>query len=1044
MSYQYTDTDDNSVTSLTSDFTSLVSEMSDITTLKGKAFKSVMLPDLSTVGVVGREDQIFLLREAYDAVCIGPSKVVSVHGISGSGKSRLVETLRDPVSNAGGYFCSGKFDALQKSDPYSAIVQALSDLCDLIAASDQLNEMRASINDALGDEIEVLCQLISHLRYITGTQSLGYQEPQSYIAGAFVRFKSLSTKLVRALATLQHPICIVLDDIQFADKSSLEVIQTLMMDPDSNNVLIIVVYRDEGDRGFLETIGQPPLLIDISVDPLDIDSVNDLLSTATRVPSGQETLSLARVLLKKTGGVSFYLLSFLETLIADGFFSVSPLTLQWQWNLERIEKETSSTENVVDALLNRKMQRLSDKTRELLELTACLGFMFEFDTLLAIVRYGDTKSVESVKHRLELDLNILCCEGFIDRSSKKHEWKFAHDKVTEYLRINIADTDRAKLHLQIGQALQMAPNLGEESITFLIADQLIWGSSCLQNWSQKIGLLQVSIQAAKLAMAKSAFQAASKYLQSGLSLVDRNDLWKLDYSIALETMNLLAEVEHICGRYESSNQWIDEILLHAQTSACSLKAYLLQIDTLGTQNRLEDAIILGILTLRRLGEGLPSRKPNKCQVFIEFLRTAKDTTRITEVQIMALPTMTCIDKLATMRILARLSVYALILRELDLVVLFCMRMVRITLKHGFSKYAPQALPLYGILHLNRGNEDEAYRLAQLALKLLKRLDTKEGVAETLINVYATIYCSRNHVRDGYEPFMMAYRAGRESGNPGYYSLLGARCAGYTLFFTGAPLPEVQDHLSYYCASMIEYGHESLLSISLPAWQACENLQGKSNDPLLLVGEVMDEHKMLADALQSSNIISMQVTIEIGLIIACFFENWDLAVHRAMQIKVTKIGFSRNFVIFFATMAFLGKYRVSGNRTFLQRAQRNMKGMEREVTKDNPTFPHMLLFLKAELLSMGQCKFDKNTVIEAFNSAITTALKDGYPHHAALAHERLGTILVEDYKDQTAKVWFTQAIVLYGLWGAVAKQNHARAKCDAFFGEEKSFHAKVVK
>ena len=263
MSYQYTDTDDNSVTSLTSDFTSLVSEMSDITTLKGKAFKSVMLPDLSTVGVVGREDQIFLLREAYDAVCIGPSKVVSVHGISGSGKSRLVETLRDPVSNAGGYFCSGKFDALQKSDPYSAIVQALSDLCDLIAASDQLNEMRASINDALGDEIEILCQLISHLRYITGTQSLGYQEPQSYIAGAFVRFKSLSTKLVRALATLQHPICIVLDDIQFADKASLEVIQTLMMDPDSNNVLIIVVYRDEGDRGFLETIGQPPLLIDI-------------------------------------------------------------------------------------------------------------------------------------------------------------------------------------------------------------------------------------------------------------------------------------------------------------------------------------------------------------------------------------------------------------------------------------------------------------------------------------------------------------------------------------------------------------------------------------------------------------------------------------------------------------------------------------------------------------------------------------------------------------------------------------------------------------
>jgi predicted ATPase len=90
-----------------------------------------------------------------------------LHGLSGSGKTSLVETLREPVASSHGYFVAGKFfqptmDVTQ--EPHSAIMAAFSDLCDLVLQSSDFDDhTRIKVQEALGDDANLLVRAISNL-----------------------------------------------------------------------------------------------------------------------------------------------------------------------------------------------------------------------------------------------------------------------------------------------------------------------------------------------------------------------------------------------------------------------------------------------------------------------------------------------------------------------------------------------------------------------------------------------------------------------------------------------------------------------------------------------------------------------------------------------------------------------------------------------------------------------------------------------------------------------------------------------------------------
>ena len=113
------------------------------------------------------------LRAAYDRASRGNSEVIFVSGVSGSGKSSLVESMREHVvTNTAGCFVSGKFDLLQTSkEPYSAIAAAFSDICDLILQSgNPMDERRAALV-ALGPESTILSRVVTNISHTTGANT---------------------------------------------------------------------------------------------------------------------------------------------------------------------------------------------------------------------------------------------------------------------------------------------------------------------------------------------------------------------------------------------------------------------------------------------------------------------------------------------------------------------------------------------------------------------------------------------------------------------------------------------------------------------------------------------------------------------------------------------------------------------------------------------------------------------------------------------------------------------------------------------------------
>ena len=120
----------------------------------------------------GRQEKIVTVRAAYDRASRGQSEVVCAHGVSGTGKSSLVESMRDQVmTNDAGCFVSGKFDLLQTSRaPYSAIVAAFSDICDLILQSENPIDERMVALVSLGSECKILSRVVTNISRITGDE----------------------------------------------------------------------------------------------------------------------------------------------------------------------------------------------------------------------------------------------------------------------------------------------------------------------------------------------------------------------------------------------------------------------------------------------------------------------------------------------------------------------------------------------------------------------------------------------------------------------------------------------------------------------------------------------------------------------------------------------------------------------------------------------------------------------------------------------------------------------------------------------------------
>ncbi|MBV8139849.1 MAG: AAA family ATPase, partial [Deltaproteobacteria bacterium] len=620
----------------------------------------------------GREREIETLLASFDRVVkSGTPELVLISGYSGIGKSSVVNELHKVLVPRRGLFASGKFDQFRRDIPYSTLAQALQSLTrGLLSKSEaELAIWREAMREALHPNGRLMIDLVPGLEAIIGEQP---PVPELPPQDAQRRFQLVFRRFIGAFARPEHPLVLFLDDMQWLDFATLELVEDVLTKRNVAHLLMIGAYRDnEVDSAHplarkitgIRNAGVP--LKEIKLGPLTRENVALLITGALQCEP-KHVVPLAQAVYDRTAGNPFFAIQFLSSLEQERLLFFDYPRRRWSWHLGRIHAK-EYTDNVADLMVE-KLKRLTPETQKALERLACIGNTAKVTTLCVVA-----ETEEAQVHR---DLSRAIREGLVVRQDGSY--RFIHDRVQEAAYSLIPEAQRAAAHLRIGRLLatHTSPEKLEEAI-FEIVNQLNRGVELITSLDEKEQLAELNLTAAKRSKACSAYVSALSYLVTGTALLSAGG-WEQrpDLRFVLELNR--AECEYVTGQLEEAEKRLNGLATRVASPVERAAVDCLRMELYVTRGQVIQATDVGLDYLRNIGVEW-SLHPSEEEVQNEYQRILIQLgTRPIE-NVVELPLMTDPPSLATMDILTKLSG---IFRDGNLHAMVTCRAVNLSLELG--------------------------------------------------------------------------------------------------------------------------------------------------------------------------------------------------------------------------------------------------------------------------------------------------------------------------------------------------------------------------
>ena len=661
----------------------------------------------------GRECEIDALLASFDRVVANDSpELVLVSGYSGIGKSSVVHELHKVLVPPRGLFGSGKFDQYKRDVPYSTLAQAFQSLVrPLLGRSEaELGRWRDALRDALGPNGQLIVNLVPALELVIGRQppvpELPPQEAQN-------RFQTVFRRFLGVFARKEHPLALFLDDLQWLDTATLDLLEHLVTHSEVRHLLLVGAYRDN-EVGpshplmrTLEAIRNAGARVhEIVLAPLRLDDVGRLVADALHCEP-ERARPLAELVQEKTAGNPFFAIQLLTALAEEGLLAFDPAVPAWQWDVDRIRAK-SYTDNVVD-LMAGKLKRFSAITQEALKQLACLGNVAEVSTLALV--HGETEEA------LHAALWEAVHAGVVFREDSTY--KFLHDRIQQAAYTLISEEHRAEVHLRIGRVLlaSMTANELAEHL-FDVANQFTRGVARLVDREEKAQVATIALRAGRKAKASAAFASACTYLAGGMALLDFGD-WSSQYDLMFSLRLERAECEFLTGELDTAEQLIAELLQRGASIVDQAAVYHLKVLLHTVKSENAQAVAIALTCVRLFGIDIAAH-PTWEQVQAEY-ETVWQTLNGRPIEnLIDLPIMTDPELQAAMQALSTLQDPAF-LTDFNLFCLHLCRMVNISMKYGTNSASAHGYALLGfILGPLFHRYGEGYRFAKLACDLVKK------------------------------------------------------------------------------------------------------------------------------------------------------------------------------------------------------------------------------------------------------------------------------------------------------------------------------------
>jgi PAS domain S-box-containing protein len=969
----------------------------------------------------GREREVEALLAAFGRVVAqGACELVLVSGYSWVGKSMVVHELHKVLVPPRGLFAAGKFDQHKRDVPYATLAQAFRMLVRqiLIKSQAEVDHWRHTLLNALGSNGQLIVNLVPELEFVIGKQppvpDLAPQEARG-------RFQLVLRRFLGAFARPEHPLALFLDDLQWLDTATLELLERLITDPDLRHLLLIGAYRDNEVSAshplmrMLTTIrdaGARPQ--EIVLAPLELDDIERLIAGALR-SSPVAAGPLALLIYGKTGGNPFFALQLLISLAEEGLLRFDRAMASWSWDLDGIRAKGYS-DNVVDLMLG-KLRRLPPPTQTALQQLACLGNVA--DTALLSLASG--KSAEELQGPLWEAVR----NGLILRVEKSYS--FLHDRIQEAAYALIPAGARAELHLEIGRKL-LAGSTAADLVEHLfdVANQLNRGTSLLVDAGEKVRIAAIDLEAGRKAKTSAAYASAREYFAAGLALLGEGELsgqYELRFGLTLEC----AECELLCGNLEAADKLIGRLLPWAQSKVDEAAVYRLKVHLHLLRSEIQQTIDTAFTCLRGFGIDIPVH-PTEEQVRTEYEAVWDALEGRTIESLIDLPLMSDRELEAAVAVMSLVNAPAYFI-DFRLFCLLACRIVKVSVRLGMSGNAANAFCNLGVVLGSVFHRyDEGYRFSRVACDLVEK-HSFTAVRAKVLAVSAVVAGWTQPIGAAIEYAEAGFRAAREGGDPAF----GCYAMSIAIMYRhlrNDPLEVVwrESGVAMGFARNARYDDGAAMFVTQQRFIA--SMQGHTTSLSTFSDAQFDEARFEAELAGRNPTVTAWYWI---LKLKARFLSGDFAeamatAGKAKQLLWCAIGRIEMLeYVYYSALTLSALYEAATNEEqqawmAILVAHRNQL---REWT-DNcpPTFGDKLALVSAEIARLERRDSD---ALRLYEQAIRSARDNGFVQNEALAHELAAQCCLAQGLETAGHAHLRSARSGYERWGAHGKLKQLDAR-----------------
>ncbi|CAB3661156.1 Serine/threonine-protein kinase PknD [Paraburkholderia sediminicola] len=731
----------------------------------------------------GREREVGALVAAFQrVVSSGAPELVLVSGYSGIGKSAVVNELHKVLVPSRGLFASGKFDQYKRDIPYSTLVQAFRGLVRPLLGKREveLAIWRDDLTEALGSNARLMTDLIPELKLIIGDPP---PVPELEPHHAQRRFQLVFRRFIGVFARPEHPLALFLDDLQWLDAATLDLLEDLLTRSDLRHLMLIGAYRsNEVDATHplmrtLQAVRNAGAKFDeVALAPLASEHVEQLIAEALH-DAPEHAVPLAQLVHERTAGNPFFVIQFLHALVDEGLLGFDHDAARWLWDLPNIHGK-GYTDNVAD-LMVAKLARLPAETQQALQQFACLGNTATIAMLSNVLENSRQEIRALLRPAVEQELIEQLEESF----------RFAHDRVQEGAYSMIPEAALEEAHLRIGRLLaaQTLPENRKEAI-FEIVNQLNRGVALVALKDEREQLAEFNLTAGQRAKASSAYESARAYLTTGAELLT-DDCWARRHELIFALELNRAECEFLTGWLPVAEKRLNVLSRRAATVPERANVACLRIDLYMTLDQASRAVAVALDYLKHLGiDWSPHTREEKARK--EYERVWSQLGNLPIERLIDLPLMTDPESLATMDVLVKVMPAALF-TDAHLWSLVVSTAVNLSLERGNRDGSSSAYVRLGMIAGARfGHYKVGFQFGQLGYDLVERRGLMRFRARTYMHFGNVILPMARHLRGGRELMRRGVEAAKNTGD----LVCEAYCYTHmttNLLFAGDSLADVQ-------------------------------------------------------------------------------------------------------------------------------------------------------------------------------------------------------------------------------------------------------------